>query len=368
MTVPENSSPPEPYRNVPEHRNPPSPECRDRIVHLTSRRHLLLASLGTACAQRRKGAVLTVFTWAGPWGQTFERFLKPLFEKATGATVLFDNGWGEEIPKLLVAPPDQPPYDVMIVAPFQVYPLIRQGHFARLDFGKIPNLRGFSPEALDNWVAREQWGLTWPDAMHTGVYRTDLRPFVPERWEDFLAMSPGLYRASYMSLYTFAAMGWPGRAAEAIEQDFESVFQYARERRRKIRQWWPTSPGMAFHLLQGNVSCGNIHSVDVFPMFAARRPIDVLLTPDRAHFQAIWLVPKGTRYNALAHEFLNQFASVQFQRAYAAAGFPTPVAEAAPGDPLWKRLYSARARYYPYDAYVKHWNSMTERWNKEVLV
>jgi hypothetical protein len=41
---------------------------------------------------------LIVFTWAGPRGQTFEGALKPLFEKATGATVLFDDGWGEEIP------------------------------------------------------------------------------------------------------------------------------------------------------------------------------------------------------------------------------------------------------------------------------
>jgi spermidine/putrescine-binding protein len=336
-------------------------------LYVISRRRLLLPPLATGCASRPRRPVLNVFTWAGPWSQAFERSLKPLFEKETGAAVLFDNGWGEEIPKLLIAPPDQPPYDVMIVAPFQVYPLIRRGHFARLDFGKIPNLRAFAPEALDNWIAREQWGLTWPDAMHLGVFRTDLARR-PERWRDILEAGPGLYRASYMSLYTFAAMRWPGRAAEAIEEDFEGVFQYAREQRRKVRHWWSTSPDMAFHLLQGNVTCGNIHSVDVFPLFAASRPVDVLLTPDRAHFQAIWLVPKGTRYKALAHEFLNQFAGLEFQRAYAAAGFPTPVAAAAPADPLWRRLYSGTARYYPYDAYVRRWNAMTERWNKEVLV
>lgn len=341
---------------------------RARIGYLTSRRSLLLASLGGACGARRPGPVLTVFTWAGPWGQTFERVLKPLFEKATGARVLFDNGWGEEIPKLLIAPPDQPPYDVMIVAPFQVYPLIRQQRFARLDFGLLPNLRGFAGEALDNWIAREQWGLTWPDAMHTGIYRTDLLRAAPATWADLLEASPGLYRASYMSLYTFAAMRWPGRASEAIEQDFESVFRYAREQRGRVRHWWTTSPDMAFNLLQGNVRAGNIHSVDVFPLFAAKRPVDVLVTADRAHFQAIWLVPKGTPYRALAHEFLNQFASLEFQRAYAAAGFPTPVAAAAGEDPLWKRLYAGPARYYPYDAYVKQWRAMTERWNQEVLV
>ncbi len=74
-----------------------------------TRRSLLAAAAGGGCSRSRGRPAITVFTWAGPWGQTFERTLKPLFEKATGATVLFDNGWGEEIPKLLIAPPDQPP-------------------------------------------------------------------------------------------------------------------------------------------------------------------------------------------------------------------------------------------------------------------
>src|ERR1044071_4395711 len=63
----------------------------------------------------------TVFTGAGPRGQTFERAVKPLCQKGTRPTALFDNGWGEEIPKLLIAPPDLPPYEVIIVAPFEVY-------------------------------------------------------------------------------------------------------------------------------------------------------------------------------------------------------------------------------------------------------
>ena len=104
----------------------------------------------------------------GTMGQTFERALKPLFERATGATVLFDNGWGEEIPKLLIAPPDQPPYDVMIVAPFQVYAVIRRNYFQKLDWSKIPNTRLFHPSALRNWVFDEGWGLTWPDALTYG--------------------------------------------------------------------------------------------------------------------------------------------------------------------------------------------------------
>lgn len=333
--------------------------------------------MGYGCSRSRGKPALTVFTWAGPWGQTFERALKPLFEKATGATVLFDNGWGEEIPKLLIAPPHQPPYDVMIVAPFAVYGVIRRGYFQKLDWGKIPNYRHFHSSALRNWIVDGGWGLTWPDALHTGIYNTTSGAR-PEGWTDVLERRPGLYRAAYMSLYTFAAARYPGRAAEAIAEDFQDAFSFARHQRKKVSHWWATSPDMAFNLLQGNVAAGNIHSVDTFGLLREQRSLDVFLTGDRAHFQAIWLVPRGTRYRELAHEFINQFASVEFQREYAAAGFPSPIpevaAEQARRDPLWARVNPhteadfERLHYYPYDSYLRHWDDMTGRWNQEVLV
>lgn len=318
-----------------------------------------------------------MFTWAGLWGQTFDRALRPLFEKATGATVIFDNGWGEEIPKLLIAPPDQPPYDVMIVAPFEVYAVIRRGYFRKIDWGRIPNARLFDSHATDNWVFHENWGLTWPDALHTGIYNTSSLSR-PGSWNEVLEHSPGFYSASYMSLYTFAAARYPGRAAQALTEDFEDTFAFAREQRRRIAHWWTTSPDMAFNLLQGSVRVGNIHSVDTFGLLREQRRLDIFLTSDNAHFQAIWLIPQGTRYSDLAHEFINQFASVEFQREYAAAGFPSPIpqvaADQAAKDALWARVnpYTdagfARLHYYPYDAYLKNWDHMTAKWNREVLV
>jgi len=353
--------------------------CSDGGVVLNrwTRRSFLASALSYGCSRGRRKPVLTVFTWAGPWGQTFERALKPLFEKATGATVLFDNGWGEEIPKLLIAPPDQPPYDVMIVAPFEVYAVIRRGHFEKLDWRKIPNARLFHPSALANWVFHDGWGLTWPDALHTGIYNSS-EMSRPHGWSEVLDRQPGLYRASYMSLYTFAAARYPGRAGQAIDEDFADNFAFARAERHKIAHWWTTSPDMAFNLLRGNVKVGNIHSVDTFGLLRERRSLDIFLTGDRAHFQAIWVVPRGTRNRELAHEFINQFASLAFQREYAAAGFPSPIPEVAEEqalrDPLWARVnphtnadFDALL-YYPYDAYLKHWDDMTSRWNQEVLV
>ena len=321
--------------------------------------------------------MLRVFTWAGPWGAVFEEYLKPMFEQSTGATLLLDNGWGEEIPRLLASPSDQPPYDVMIVAPFSVYAVIRRGHFRKLDWTKIPNAKLFHKRALDNWVAEDGWGLTWPDALHTAIYRSDMQT-PPKSWADILETRASLYRASYMSLYTFAAAYAPARAAQAMQEDFSGVWNFAKRHRDGVQHWWSTSPDMAFNLLQGHLDSGNIHSVDVFPLLAEKKPLSVFVTEDRAHFQAIWLVPKGTRYSELAHEFLNLFASPEFQRKYAAAGFPTPIAslaaETAAENPTWARINPhteqdfAKLQYYPYDAYVRHWGDMTERWNQEILV
>src|SRR5689334_23018014 len=106
-----------------------------------TRRELLAAAagLGAACTRNTSKHTLTAFVWSGPWSQTVERSLKPLFERATGANLQIENGWGQETAKLLISPPDQPPYDVMIVAPFAIYALIRRGYFQKLDFGKLPN-------------------------------------------------------------------------------------------------------------------------------------------------------------------------------------------------------------------------------------
>lgn len=306
-----------------------------------------------------------------------ERSLKPRFEKATGANLQIETGWGQETAKLLISPPDQPPFDVMIFAPFAVYALIRRGYFQKLDFGKIPNARRFHPAALRNWVHEDGWGLTWPDALHTGIYNTTVTTR-PEGWDEVLARRPGLYRAPYMSMYTFAAAKYPGRASQAIVSDFDSIFHFAREQRSKVSYWWGTSPDMAFNLLQGNISIGNIHSVDTFGLLRQSKSLDVFLTADRAHFLAIWLVPRGTRYRELAHEFINQFASEEFQRDYAAAGFPSAIAgvarDQANSDALWARVNPhreedfSRLEYYPYDTYLKHWDDMTSRWNQQVLV
>jgi spermidine/putrescine-binding protein len=351
--------------------------CRIAQVRLTRRELLGAAGLEARCARRASKHTLSAYVWSGPWSQTMERSLKPMFERATGATLQIENGWGQEIANLLISPPDQPPYDVMIVAPFAVYALIRRGYFQKLDFGKIPNARQFHPAASRNWVFEEGYGLTWPDALHTGIFNTQVTSR-PQSWLEVLDRKPGLYRTPYMSLYTFAAAKYPGRASQAIAQDFDGIFSFAREQRRKVSYWWGTSPDMAFNLLQGNVSIGNIHSVDTFGLLRQSKSLDTFLTQDRAHFLAIWLVPRGTRYRELAHEFLNQFASLEFQRAYAGAGFPSPIPEVARDqaarDALWARVNPhsdadfARLEYYPYDTYWKHWEDMTSRWNQQVLV
>jgi spermidine/putrescine-binding protein len=226
-------------------------------------------------------------------------------------------------------------------------------------------------------VVEDGWGLTWPDALHTGIYDRRAGP-APEGWAEVLDRRPGLYRASYMSLYTFAAALYPGRAARAVEEGFAEIFAEARAQRGKVAHWWATSPDMAFNLLQGNVKVGNIHSVDTFGLLREQPALDIYLTRDRAHFQAIWLIPRGTRHRELAHEFINQFASVEFQREYAAAGFPSPVPEVAAAqarsDPAWARVNPhtdddfRNLHYYPYDTYLRHWEEMTSRWSQEVLV
>jgi ABC-type Fe3+ transport system substrate-binding protein len=136
---------------------------------------------------------------------------------------------------------------------------------------------------------------------------------------------------------------------------------------------------MALNLLSGNVSAGNIHSVDIIPVVRAGKPVGVFVpNPDRASFQAIWVVAKHTKKKDLAEAAINLFCSEQFQTIYASnGGFPTAIpavaTKVAAGDKLWAMINPhtpeqfKNVGYYPYDAYFAHWDHIVEVWNKKIL-
>lgn len=369
-------------------------KSRREFIKYTAATGIGLASLGPgsfirpAYSQDFKGEELRIFTYAGAWGDQFTKNFAPLFEELTGAKLIVELGWWDSVPKLKASPPGNPAFDLIMTDATQGYPAIREGLFQTVDFGKIPNIKKFSPNVVDNWVVKEGWGVTWPDAAQTGVYNTEIVKQAPSRWADLLddrfTGKLGMYNSFYFSLFTFACMmvdaeGKAGTARQRCAEDINGVLAFAKEQSERVNYWWPSSSDMALNLVQRNVSVGNIHSVDAFGPVREGEPIGVFVPDaDRASFQALWLVSKDTKKKELAEAAVDIFCSEAFQEIYASdGGFPTGIPsvakKVAASDDLWAQINPhtdaqfENVGYYPYDAYFADWDHIVQYWDKEVL-
>ncbi|MEO9195543.1 MAG: extracellular solute-binding protein [Polyangia bacterium] len=333
------------------------------------------------------GQTLRVFIYSGVWEKTIREHFVPRFQAMTGATVIPDPGWWDSIPKLKASPADKPAFDLVLTDGTQGYPAIKEGMFQTIDMSKLTNKDKLAPSALDNWVYKESFGITFPESVMTLAYNKELVAPAPTSWGDLLddryRGKLGIYNSFYMSLYTFACMkvardGKVGTAAAWIENDLDGVLAFAKANRDRVKYWWPTSTDMALNLSQKNCALGNMHSPDM--LIAMKRDASlacVVPDADRAFVQFMWVIPKGTPNKELAVASLDFLIGEEMQTAFADNGSATPllsVAEKkAASDPLWKSLYPstkaqlAAVKYYPYDLYTKNWDKVVAAWDKEIL-
>ncbi len=352
-----------------------------------NRRTFFLASALAAAGCGRGGSRLRVFCYAGGHDDTMRRVFVPAFERATGAECELHPGWWDGVPKLEAARAGgaAPPFDLCITDATQGYPAIKAGLFAEISPPNIPNLVKIAAPTLDNHVFKGRHGVPYPDSVMTLAYNRDKATPTPKGWADLLKVKGGigLYRSFYMSLYTFACVragveGKPGTAHRLIETDLEGMLKFAKEHRKAIKVWWPSSADMILALANGDVAAGNMHSPEYL---AAMREKKVLAASvpdeDRALVQVFWSIPARTANHRLAEDAINVLFSEEVQLGFARRGMATPlpaVAEkVAKEDALWGSLYPHTAehfrtlRYYPYEAYAAHWDHISDVWDRTVL-
>lgn len=333
------------------------------------------------------GRTLRVFVYSGSWERAMRETFVPEFQARTGARVVLDPGWWDSIPKLKASPPGQPAFDLVLTDATQGCPAIREGLFRTLDLERVPSRARLSPSALDHWVHREGYGVTFPDSVMTLASRAGGVPFEPRGWGDLLRPEAdgrlGMYDSFYMSLHTFACMlvageGRPGTAHERVQRDLAGVLDFAVRQRDRVAYWWPTSTDMALNLVQRNCALGNMHSTDMLPALRQHEELRAVVPgEDQAYVLLMWVVPADTREGDLALEAIDFLLSDPMQRAFARNGGATAsldVARAvAAEDPVWGSIYPstpeglAAVRYYPYDAYFADWDGIVATWDREVL-
>jgi spermidine/putrescine-binding protein len=356
---------------------------------MPSRREFLAASVGAAVAGCGWGGKeeLRVFCYAGGHDKTMREVFVPGFEALTGATVSLYPGWWDGVPKLKAAPANDPPFDLMISDATQGFPAAKEGLFAELDLDNIPNYKRMVPAALDNWIFRDRFGVTYPDSVMTLAYNRKKAGRAPTRWADLvgkeLSGKVGLYRSFYMSLYTFACIkadleGKAGTAHELVKNDLDGVMRFARENRKHVKLWWQNSMDMIEALANGECAAGNMHSPEYITALRERPGLAACVPEkDRAFVQVFWSVPAGSKKKELAEQAIDFIFSDEAQLGFARRGMatatPSVAKQMADEDKFWRQLYPHTAeqfralRYYPYDVYAKHWDRLADEWDRTVL-
>lgn len=368
---------------------PRPPSRRQALARMGSAALLAAASCRPSApgAGAFAGRELKVFVYAGGHEKTMREVFVPRFEAATGATVSLYPGWWDGIVKLKAAPAGEPPFDLMISDATQGYPAAREGLFAQLNLANIPSHRDVVPAALDNWLFRDRYGVTYPDSVMTFAYNRTAVADPPRGWGDLLrpdlAGKIGLYSSFYMTLYTFACVqaaveGRPGTAHERIEKQLPDVFRFARAHREAVKLWWPTSTDMILSLVNKECLAGNMHSPEYIQAMREKPELAALVPEsDRAFVQVFWAVPAGSKNQDLAERAIDLIFSeemqLEFARRGSAAARPDAAAKMAAEDAFWKQLYPHRAedfaklRYYPYDVYAGQWDRLADEWDRTVL-
>jgi spermidine/putrescine-binding protein len=311
----------------------------------------------------------------------------PRFQSTTGIEVELHAGWWDGIPKLKAAPPNDPPFDLMISDATQGFPAVREGLFAQLNLDNIPNHKSLAPAAINHWVFQERYGVTYPDSVMTLAFHKPQVGNAPARWADLLrpelAGKLGLYRHYYMSLFTFACVradseGKAGTAHDLIRNDLDGVLRFARESRDRVKLWWTTSTDMILALAKRDCVVGNMHSPEYIQALREQPDLGAVVPPtDRAFVQVFWGVPAGTKQQELAEQAINAIFSEELQLGFARTGSataaPAVAAKMASESPFWKQLYPhkiedfASLRYYPYDLYAEHADQLADVWDRTVL-
>lgn len=133
---------------------------KERQIFLTFAVTVALSAAMAACGSDDGGSTdsgggtLRVATWGGDWGDGVRESAGELFEEETGATVQYVHGNpADNLTKLLAAPEDDPPFDVMQVDNLTQVSLIEQGLIEPVDHSALP-----LDELFDEGVTTDEYG------------------------------------------------------------------------------------------------------------------------------------------------------------------------------------------------------------------
>jgi len=279
-----------------------------------------------------EGQTLRVATWGGDWGSNVENSVGKLFEEQTGATVEYVVGNpSDNLAKIIAAPEDAPPFDVMQMDSLTQEGLIEQGLIQPVDHSKLP------VEDL------------FEDAVTTGEYGPafTLVPVViawqPEKFDELGLEAPTSFDDLYVPelrgrvAYPGMQVGFSPLILAGLGEAWFGDKEAAEQTIEKIKEMEPriyaATPEMATWLTNGEVYAAITHTAQTQAMRNQGFELSLVYPEAGEHRSMVYWnmanIVRGTPNKDLAEEWMRINLSCEGQEAFARTMGAVPTCKAA---------------------------------------
>lgn len=337
---------------------------------------------GKALADRPfEGQTLSVSTWSGPFAKHYTAAIVKPFEKWSGAKVTVVPGWAELVTKIIAAPPDQPPYDVLL-GEGRIYTQARINNLILpLNLDNIPNHKDVFPALKKLPGYRDGYGVPYQGSPVSIAYLTKKVPFTPNSWKDYLRPEVKgkisldrnwWYENFYVAAYI---LGEKKPTADWIVDNMDKIFEVIKTQiAPRVRKWFKGGADLFAYMDQGEVWMGSYYAGSVYQKQLAGMDIKGVFPKEGTNgYYDYQMVVRGTKKKALAEAFINFALRPEVQSDFVQRQFNSVANRYAkvPDNLKWL-IFDTNEEYekfsiFDWEPIEPLYKQIDERWNKEIL-
>jgi spermidine/putrescine-binding protein len=336
---------------------------------------------GSFAAKPYEGQRLTVSTWSGPFAKHYTAAIVKPFEEWSGAKVTVVPGWSELVTKIIAAPPDRPPYDVLL-GEGRLYTQARMNNLILpLDLNNIPRHKDIYTALKKMPGYQAGYGVPYQGSPVAIVYRPDDVPFTPDSWQDFVRKEVRghlcLDRNWWFENFFIAAylMGKKHPTADWIADNLDPIFKTIKTQIAPyIKKWYKGGSDLFAYMDQGEVWMGTYYAGSVYQKIKAGMPIKLVFPKEGTNgYYDYLMVVRGTKKKRLAEAFINFALRPEIQSDFVKRQFNSVSNKYAkvPDDLKWLILDNEeeynKFSIFVWDKIEPIYKEIDERWNEEIL-
>jgi len=343
---------------------------------------LCLVLTGVGYAERPfEGQKLTVSTWSGPFGKHYTATIVKPFEEWSGAKVTVVPGWSELVTKIIAAPPDNPPYDVLL-GEGRIYTQARINNLIlKLNLDNIPNHKDIYTALKKMPGYKAGYGVPYQGSPVAIVYLYKKVPFTPDSWNDYLRPEVkgkiSLDRAWWFENFFVAAyiMGQKNPSSEWMVENQDQIFETIKTQLApNVKKWFKGGSDLFAYMQQGEVWMGNYYAGSIYQKIKAGMDIKLVFPKEGTNgYYDYQMVVRGTKKKEMAEAFINFALRPEIQSDFLKRQFNSVSNKYAevPQDLKWL-IFDTEEEYekfsiFDYEAIEPVYKEIDKRWNKEIL-